>query len=126
MAKNKMAFNPLSGFDLVRTDELTTGAFAAANNVTVSANVTGLDVSSFEGARIEIKANLDATADLFKKYTLEVYSTGSDYVIVQTQVGPNTLNIDFTVTTGGQIQYTNNNYAGFVTLDYKWTILSIE
>lgn len=119
-------FNPFTGnFDQVEVD-LLSGTFAAANNQATPANVTGLDLSSQLAARIELSARLDATANDFNLYTLEVYAVDSDYVIIQSQAGPNTLNIDFTITTLGQIQYTSDNYAGFVSLDFTWKIIPIE
>lgn len=119
-------FNPFTGnFDQVEID-LLSGSFAASNNVTVATDVTGLDLSNQLAARIELSARLDATSDDFKIYTLEVYAVDSDYVIVQSQAGPNTLNIDFTITTLGQVQYVSDNYAGFASLDMVWKIIPIE
>lgn len=119
-------FNPFTGnFDQVEVD-LLSGSFAAANNVASASDVTGLDLSSQLAARVELSARLDATVNDFMLYTLEIYAVDSDYVIVQSQAGPNTLNIDFTITTGGQVQYTSDNYAGFVSLDFTWKIIPIE
>ena len=125
MASNKIDFNPLTGnFDLVRTDELGSGTFSAANNQASPADVTGLSFGN-QAASVQLFARLDATSNDYLIYNLEIYPIDGDYVIVQSQSGPNTLNIDFTVTVGGQVQYTSDNYAGFSTLDFTWKSLQI-
>lgn len=117
-----MAFklNPFTGkFDQVESD-LNTGSFSAANNVSVAADVTDLDLSGINSTTVTIRASLDATADDYVQYFLDIYETGGDYALAQSQSGSNSLNLQFSITSAGQVQYTSDNYAGFVSLTLDW------
>jgi hypothetical protein len=123
-------FNPISGnLDLVNSaeQEILKGDFSAANNQSTVANVTGLDLASITGVAFEILlvAKLDATSNDTIFYSLQAVNEGSDYVIAQQQNKQNSLNINFSVTSIGQIQYTSDNYAGFVSLDFSWKIIKL-
>lgn len=123
-----IAFNPLTGnFDLVVEQEIQKGSFSAANNVNVETNVVGLDLGSLncDAFDINLSAKLDATSNDNILYTLQVVNEGTDYVIAQMQNKQNSLNIQFSITSAGQIQYTSDNYAGFVSLDFTWKIIKL-
>lgn len=118
-------FNPFTGnFDKV--DERPKGSFAAANNQTVAANVTNLDVSQFKGGKIDIMVEIDATADLYEKHSLEFISKAGAYEVVSTDFGGDESNVDFTMTSGGQVQYTSGNEAGFVSSTFTWIIQEVK
>jgi len=119
-------FHPLTGFDLVRATEIMRGQHSGSDTA-VNENIIDLDLSTFNSDAFTIKvlAKLDATMDQTTVYHLEVYNTGTDYILAQTQVGSNTLNIDFSVTSAGQIQYTGDTYTGFTSLSLTWNIIKI-
>ena len=105
--------------------QVKTGTFAAANNQASAANVTGLDLSGFRGATISLTVAIDATADLYATFTLNAINKGASWQLTSEYMGDET-NINFSITAGGQIQYTSGNEAGFVSSTMKWTASLME
>ena len=102
-----------------------TTLFAAANNITSAANVTGLVYATgcFE---VNVLVSLVATTNLrefFKLIGVQYGNNTSWDMAVISQAG-DTTGVTFTITTGGQIQYTSANSAGFVSLTFKWVLIS--
>jgi len=95
------------------------GSFAASNNQASPADVTGLTLSGFKGGDLTISVAIDATADLSALFKLHVIEKSGSYEMSQDYVGDET-NILFTITAGGQIQYTSGNEAGFVSSTFKF------
>jgi len=96
-------------------------SFAGSNNQASPANVTGLSfnpavVRSFD-ALISVK--VDAAADLFESFKLLGIQRGSDFVMSIESTGDASL-VNFEITSGGQVQYTSGNYAGFASLEIKF------
>jgi hypothetical protein len=90
-------------------------SFSMANNQASAANVTGLAfaagvVRSFKAL---VSVEIDATADLYETFELVGINKGGSFDMAITAVGDNSL-VVFTITSGGQVQYTSGNYAGFV------------
>jgi hypothetical protein len=94
--------------------------FAAANNVASAADVTGLDLSGFRGGDLTISVAIDATADLYATFTLKAIEKGGSWEMTQKYAGDET-NINFTITAGGQVQYTSGNEAGFVSSTFTFS-----
>ncbi len=108
-----------SGGDILET------SFSAANNTAVAANVTGLafanaTVRSFQAL---VSVFVDATTDLFEVFTLRGIQKGASWNMDVTSVGDASLFV-FTITTAGQVQYTNGNYTGFSTATLKFRAIS--
>ena len=117
-------FNPFTGnFD--KTLDLPRGSFSAANNTVSVTDVTGLDVSGFKGGNIELTVEIDATADLYEKFTLSFINKSATYEMESSFIGDES-NVDFTITAAGQIQYTSGNEAGFVTSTFTWSIQEVK
>jgi hypothetical protein len=96
----------------------TTLSFALANNQVAAANVTGLVFSSatYQAVHIGvyIKRKTDtAASDLYETGTLYMFYDFADatWRYSFTSVGDDA-GIEFSVTAGGQIQYTSTNIAG--------------
>lgn len=106
--------------------EVWSGTFAAANNQTTAANVTGISLSGVRAAKVLISVAIDATADLFESFTLDIVQRGADFDIAQSSVGDES-NVDFSITSGGQLQYTSGNESGFVssTMNYQIQVTAI-
>ncbi len=116
----------VSSVSLVVTGDIGETTFAAANNVSSPANVTGLSFSSaVRGARIYATVSIDATTNLYAIFILEVVQRDSDWVISGTSTGDNT-GINFTITTGGQVQYTSTNLSGFVSNTIKFRAYALS
>lgn len=100
--------------------DIAPSTFAAANNQSAAANVTGLafanaSITSFE-ALISIK--LTATASLFQTVKILGIQKASSWEITEVSAGDDT-GIVFSITTAGQIQYTSTNQTG-------WTATAIK
>jgi hypothetical protein len=95
------------------------GSFSAANNQASPADVTGLTLSGRRGGDLSISVAIDATADLYATFKLLAIEKSGSWELQQEYVGDDT-NINFTITAGGQIQYTSGNEAGFVSSTITW------
>jgi len=99
-------------------------SFSLSNNQASPANVTGLVISSgARSAKVLLSVNIDATSDLFEAFELLVINKGSSFDMSVQSVGDDS-NIIFTITTGGQVQYTSANYAGFVSGSIKFRAIT--
>ena len=123
--------NPFTGnFDAVNTSEsgdINETSFSASNNVSTAANVTGFlfnnaTVRAFE-ALVDVYVN--ATTSLYETFTLEGIQRAADWNMSTTSTG-DTSGFIFSITTGGQIQYTNNNYPGFVSALAKFRAITLS
>lgn len=88
--------------------------FSLTNNQAAPANVTGLNFSNAvtRSAEILYSIAIDATVDIFEVGKLMLIQKASDWEIVRSFDGDNSL-ISFSVTSAGQVQYTSSDYAGF-------------
>ena len=100
-------------------------SFDAANNQTTAADVTGLDLSGFRAASIELSVDIQATSDLFAKFRLDAIQKNGAWQLAVEYLGDET-NIEFTITSGGQIQYTSANEAGFASSKMRWAASLME
>lgn len=100
-------------------------SFAMANNQTTAADVTGLAfanaiVRSFEAL---VSVEIDATADLFEVFKLNGIQKGAGWDMSVESTG-DTSNVNFTITSAGQVQYTSGNVAGFSSGDIKFRAIT--
>jgi hypothetical protein len=96
-------------------------SFAAANNVSSPANVTGLAfaAASVRSFKVQISVSIDATTDLNEVFELTGVQLASGFVMASSSVGDDS-GVVFTITSAGQIQYTSQNSAGFVSNTMKF------
>lgn len=99
--------------------------FAMANNVAAPTDVTGFafanaTVRSFEAL---VSVEKDATADSFEVFTLRGVQKGADWDMSVSATGDNS-GVNFSITSAGQIQYTSNDEAGFVSGDIKFRAIT--
>jgi hypothetical protein len=90
--------------------------FSGANNQSSPANVTGLSFSGKNHFMARIIIRVDATADLFESYELIGTKKSADWDLSQECSGDDT-GVVFSITSGGQVQYTSPNFSGFVSLN---------
>ena len=115
----------VSGIPTGSAGDIDETTFAMSNNQVAAADVTGLafanaTVRSFEAL---VSVEIDATADLFEVFTLRGIQKGSDWDMSVSSTGDNS-NVNFTITSAGQIQYTSGNEAGFVSGDIKFRAIT--
>jgi hypothetical protein len=96
-------------------------SFSAANNQASAANVTGLafaaaNVRSFKA---QVSVSIDATTDLNEVFELTGIQLASGFVMASSSVGDDS-GVVFTITSAGQVQYTSQNSAGFVSNTIKF------
>lgn len=90
-------------------------SFSAANNQSSAADVTGFlfNNANTRAFKAMISVSIDATSDLFEIFELWGIQKGSSWELSQVSTGDDS-GVDFSITTGGQVQYTSTNVAGFV------------
>jgi hypothetical protein len=99
-------------------------SFTGANNQGSFVDVTSaLIPSSSFGADIFLALRVTATANVYSNFHMRVINRGATWELTETYVGDDS-GINFDITTGGQIQYTSPNFAGFTSLLMKFTIIS--
>lgn len=101
--------------------DLNEASFSMSNNVSVAADITGLafanaTVRSFKAL---ISVEIDATANLYEVFEIHGIQKDSSWDISVEGTGDNS-QVVFSITAAGQVQYTNANYAGFVSGDIKY------
>lgn len=89
--------------------------FGASNNQVVAADVTGLVFSSAAVRSFDalVSVSIDATSPLSEVFKLTGVLVAAGYTMYVSSTG-DTSGIVFSITAGGQVQYTSTNVAGFV------------
>jgi hypothetical protein len=100
-------------------DDIGPSSFAGANNQVAAANVTDFVFSTANSFRAQANVQVDATADLFEVVEIQGIKKSADWEISQMSTGDDS-GVSFSITSGGQVQYTSNNYAGFVSLTIEF------
>jgi len=89
-------------------------SFSIANNVSTPTNVTGFLLNSqVRSFKALVSVEIDATLDLFESFELLGVQKAGVFEMAQQSVGDEA-GVVFTITSGGQLQYTSADYAGFV------------
>lgn len=110
------------------TGDINETSFSASNNVSSAANVTGLafasaSVGSFD-AMVQVYVN--ASTPLRQVFNIQGSQTGAGgWKLTQSSTGDESGFI-FTITSAGQVQYTNSNYTGFSAATIKFRAWAIS
>jgi hypothetical protein len=104
-----------------------TGSFMANNNVNTPTDVTGVVFSSgvnyFTSTFSVVLKKV--SGDLYQFFDLSGYKTGnSGWELFLSKRGEDT-NIDFNITSSGQLQYTSPNTPDFIDCTFRYTITQI-
>ena len=113
--------NLLAGVATPSVGDISETSFSFANNQVAAADVTGFDLSLARGFEALISVEIDATANLYEQITLKGIKRDSDFQFSQESIGDDS-GIDFSITAGGQVQYTSGNEAGFVSGSIKFRV----
>lgn len=100
----KIEIDTKDSFDLNNTASI-------ANNQTTPVDVTGFNVSGANGFTATVNVRIDATADRFETFNIQGNDSGANWDISIDSTGDSGVN--FSITPAGQLQYTNEDYAGF-------------
>ncbi len=101
-------------------------SFTAANNQSSATNVTGLTFANatVRSFRALVSIYVNATASLYESVTLQGIQRGADWQMSATSVGDSS-GFVFSITTAGQVQYTNSNYTGFSAATVKFSAMTL-
>jgi hypothetical protein len=101
-------------------------SFSGANNQSSAVDVTGFSYSNTDVRAFKalVAVEVDATADLYEVFDITGIQKASDWEIAVRGTGDNS-EVDFTITSSGQIQYTSGNYTGFTSLTIKFESFGI-
>jgi len=107
---------------------ITTGissvSFTGANNQTSAVDITSaLIPSTAYGAEIYISTRVLATTNVYSNYHLRVVNQQTSWDLTESYIGGDS-GINFSITSGGQIQYTSPDFPGFTSLTMKFMIIS--
>ena len=99
------------------------GSFNAANNVSSASNVTGFSFNSSNVASFtaNVSVVINATANLYEAFTLNGAYSSTGWVMTSTGRG-DVSGVAFTITSGGQVQYTSTNVSGWSSSAFRFTI----
>jgi hypothetical protein len=126
-AINKLDGNVGTKVSSVSGDIIPT-SFSAANNQAVAADVTGLAFANgaIRSAEVQYSVVVSATSSLYEAGTLRLIQKGAGWDMANVSVG-DVSGFVFSVTSSGQVQYTNLNYAGFssAVVKFRATILPV-
>ena len=110
--------NALSG-GAAHADDISPSSFSGANNQSSAANVTGLAFSTANSFEAQVSIQIDATANLYEVYKLTGIKKDASWDISQLSSGDDS-DVVLSITSGGQVQYTSANYAGFSSLTFEF------
>jgi trimeric autotransporter adhesin len=98
---------------------------STVNNVSSPANITGLVFANDTSFRLIISAVVSATTGLSELFELYgIYSQTSGWNMNYISKCGDASGIAFSITSGGQVQYTSGNYSGFTLLTFKYEFLN--
>lgn len=90
-------------------------SFNMSNNIVSPTNITGfLFGSGVRSFKALVSVEIDATSDLFESFELLGIRRGTDFQMSVESVGDSS-QVVFSITSGGQVQYTSGNISGFST-----------
>ena len=102
------------------------GSFAPSNNVSSFTDVVGLvfDNENTRCVTVTLTATVTATTNLAETFVLEAVQIEGGWDLYVSSYG-DTTNITFSVTSGGQVQYTTPNFPGFVNCIFRYSVSQI-
>jgi len=105
----------LAGVVVGSPGDINETSFAAANNQPAATTITGFAFASasVRSFKALISVEIDATADLYEAFELVGVNKSGSFDMAVSAVGDDS-GIVFSITAGGQVQYTSTNLSGFV------------
>lgn len=106
----------LAGVAVGSAGDISETSFSAANNQVAAASVTGLAFAAgvVRGFKALVSVEIDATLDSYETFELVGINKAGSFDMAVSSVGDES-GVVFSITSGGQVQYTSANSAGFVT-----------
>jgi hypothetical protein len=102
------------------------GSFSASNDVSTPTDVTDFVFdSSITAFNSNLIVNIDATENLYENFTLSGNKTDNGWNLYVSSIGDSS-GIAFTITSGGQLQYTSSNVSGFISSTFRYSCTQIN
>lgn len=114
---NNIKVTPNSG------DIPSTVVFNVSTVTNIPEDITGLTFdSSVWGVDLYISIRILATTNIYSNYHIRAVNKEDSWEIISSYIGDQSVN--FTITNGGQIQYTMPNYPGFISAVFKYKAIT--
>jgi hypothetical protein len=101
----------------VGVSNIFSGVFSADNNVSTPTNVSGLLFQTTKSFHCQLVVVIDATSDIYENFTLSGNKTNNGWNLYVSSFG-DTSGVNFSITSGGQLQYTSTNADGTCVFRY--------
>lgn len=108
-------------------DRLRQVSFSLANNTVTATNITGLLFSTSYGAKIigRVRVIRSSGGDLTETYDMVLTRANSGWLMTYNAIGDSTTLVTFTITTGGQVQYTMGSIANFTSATFVYLVYTV-
>jgi hypothetical protein len=108
------------------TGDISPTAFSAANNQAAAANVTGFAFASGVVRTFQalVSVSIVANSNLYESFSILGLQKNGSFDITVEGLGDNS-GIVFTITSGGQLQYTSTDITGFVSSTIKFRAINL-
>lgn len=106
-------------------EDYLTGTSTLADNTSSFADITGFDVSGKDSFQGVLKVQINASVSLFETFSITGDYNGSNWFITIDSTTSDPSKVEIDITSLGQMQYKSSTYAGFVSGEFSFTILTI-
>ena len=103
------------------------GSFLASNNISGPSNVTGMIFNNISSFTVNLNITLlrSVGSNLYCYFSLEGNKNDSGWSLLTSYSGDDT-GIIFTITSGGQLQYTSTNISNWVSSTFRYNVTQIS
>jgi hypothetical protein len=113
---------------IIGVSSIASASFSAANNASAT-DVTGLvfnsvNIRSFN-MQMTVSVVRSAGGNLFDVFTIDGIQSAGGWVLYASSVGDDT-GITFSITSGGQVQYTSPNFANWSSTTFRYTVNQVS
>jgi len=105
-------------------NDLSETSFSYADNQLVAADVTGFNFPTARSFKSLVSIELDATTDKFQVLEITGIKKASTWEIAVASSLGDVIGVEFSITSLGQLQYTSNSEAGFVSGTIKFRAIT--
>lgn len=118
--------NFLAGMPVATTGDINSTEVSAANNQATPANIAGFAFAngSVKGFKAFVNVQVDATTDAFESFEILGVQKASSWELAISSTGDDS-QVGFSITTGGQMQFTSADYPGFASLTIRFRAFAI-
>ena len=105
-------------------DDYVSGASSLADNTSILTDIAGFNVDGKDSFQGILKAKINASVSLFETFNITGDYNGSNWFISIDSVTSDSSKIELEITSLGQVQYKSSTYAGFVSGEFIFKVLT--